>query len=188
MKILLIIFLLVGAYTPAVGQRVKKCHRDIVSAAELMHHAYEDEGREIIDSLLRVNPNNSDALFLRSLDYWHYGKTSQAIECCTRTIDTHSKRCYYDLGYVYYRRGDMHSCIYNYDDAIEDYSIALKLINKRDNIHRCYILYNRALCYYEKCEYATAEQDLLKALDCGYNTLNDDILELIELIHQKETK
>ena len=82
----------------------------------------------------------------------------------------------------------MYSCIYNHDDAIKDYSIALKLINRRDNIHRCHILYNRALCYYEKCEYATAKQDLLKALDCDYNTRNNDILELIELIHQKETK
>ena len=188
MKILLIIFLLAGAYTPAVGQRVKKCHRDIVAAAELMHHAYEDEGREIIDSLLRVNPDNSDALFLRSLDYWHYGKMDQAIEYCNKSIEANSNRCYYGLGYVYYCRGDMHSCIYNYDEAIKDYSIALKLTNKRDNIHRCYILYNRALCYYEKCEYATAEQDLLNALDCDYNTLNDDILGLIDLIHHKEKK
>lgn len=89
MKHILIFILLLAALFPAMGQGVKKSHKDIVSAAELMHNAFEDYSREIIDSLLSVNPNNSDALFLRSLDYWHYGKFHQAIEHCNKAIENH---------------------------------------------------------------------------------------------------
>ena len=62
---------------------------------------------------------------------------------------------------------------------------AYELINKSDYIHCCYILYYRALCYYEIGEYKKAKQDLLSALDCDYDTLKDDILSFINLIHQK---
>ena len=48
--------------------------------------------------------------------------------------------------------------------------------------HCCYILYNRAQCYYEIGEYKKAKQDLLSALDCDYDTLKDDILDFLEQI------
>ena len=186
MKNILVFILLLSIASPAVGQRVKKSHEEIVSAAELMHQAYEEEAREILDSLLSVDPNNSDALFLRSLDYWHNGEIHRAIEYCSKAIETHSRRCYYDLDYMYYRRGDMYySYAINYSNAIEDYSKAYELINKSDYIHCCYILYYRALCYYEIGEYKKAKQDLLSALDCDYDTLKDNILSFINLIHQK---
>lgn len=181
MKNILVFILLLCITSPAVGQRVKKSHEDIVSAAELMYQAYEEEAREILDSLLSVDRNNSDALFLRSLDYWHNGEIHRAIEYCSKAIETHSRRCYYDLDYMYYRLGDMYySYSINYSNAIENYSIALDLTKKRDYIQRCRILYNRALCYYEIGEYKKAKQDLLSALDCDYDTLKDDILDLLE--------
>ena len=186
MKNIIVFILLLSIASPAVGQRVKKSHEEIVSAAELMHQAYEEEAREILDSLLSVDPNNSDALFLQSLDYWHNGEIHRAIEYCSKAIETHSRRCYYDLDYMYYRRGDMYcSCAINYSNAIENYSKALKLTKRRDYIQRCRILYNRAQCYYEIGEYKKAKQDLLSALDCDYDTLKDDILSFINLIHQK---
>ena len=181
MKNILAFILLLYITSPAVGQRVKKSYEDIVSATELMHQAYEEEAREILDSMLSVDHNNSDALFLQSLDYWHNGEIHRAIEYCSKAIETYSRGCYYDLDYMYYRRGDMYySYSINYSNAIEDYSKALDLMKKRDYIQRCRILYNRAQCYYEIGEYKKAKQDLLSALDCDYDTLKDDILDLLE--------
>lgn len=186
MKYNLIFILLVANMFPVAGQRVKKAHKDIVSAAELMHNAFEDYSREIIDSLLFINPINSDALFLRSLDYWHYGKIHQAIDNCNKAIENHSRECYYDLGYLYYNRGDMYySYSLNYDKAIADYTTALTLIKNRDYLRRSYIHYYRALCYLELSDYKNAKIDLLKALEYENATLQNEILKLLAHIDQK---
>jgi hypothetical protein len=65
MKNILLCVLLLCITSPAVGQRVKKSHEDIVFAAELMHQAYEEEAREILDSMLSVDHNNS-AIWIRN--------------------------------------------------------------------------------------------------------------------------
>ena len=65
MKNILVFILLLCITSPAVGQRVKKSYEDIVFAAELMHQAYEEKAREILDSLLYVDHNNS-AIWIRN--------------------------------------------------------------------------------------------------------------------------
>ena len=45
MKNIIVFILLLSIASPAVGQRVKKSHEEIASAAELMHQAYEEEAR-----------------------------------------------------------------------------------------------------------------------------------------------
>jgi hypothetical protein len=54
-----------------------------------------------------------------------------------------------------------------------------------DSIHRTYIYYNRAQCYFDKSDYENSEADLLNALKSGYETLYDDISELLDVIHSQ---
>jgi tetratricopeptide (TPR) repeat protein len=51
---------------PAEAQKIKRANEAISRASELMKDARYEEADKIIDSLLTINPNYSDALYLRS--------------------------------------------------------------------------------------------------------------------------
>ena len=186
--IIVIVFIFISIFVcvqrgTSPNEEIIDPHKEIISIAELMHQAYEEEAKERLNVLLAKNPNNCDALFLQSLDSWYYGKLQKAIDYCSRAISNHTNECYYNLGYMYYRRGEMYSDLPDGDSAFADFTAALEHIEMSDSIHRTYIYYNRAQCYFDKSDYENSEADLLNALKSGYETLYDDISELLDVIH-----
>jgi tetratricopeptide (TPR) repeat protein len=136
---------------------------------------YEESGK-IIDSLLAINPNNSDALYLRSNALIEAESYEEAIGYCNRAIEHHARKSYYDDSWLYYCRANIEALLGKYDDAIADFSLALELTPKNDNAHRTRILINRSGCYYYNKDYTNTERDLLDALNYDDGTRVGDIL------------
>lgn len=160
----LIAVAIVVATMPAVAQKTKRTNEAISRASELMKDARYEEGDKIIDSLLAINPNNSDALYLRSSALIEAESYEEALDYCNRAIEHHARKSYYDDSWLYYCRGNIEALLGKYDDAIADFSQALELTPKKDNAHRTRILINRSGCYYSNRDYANAEVDLRNAL------------------------
>ncbi len=171
----LIVVAIVVATVPAVAQKTKRTNEAISRASELMNDARYEESGKIIDSLLTINPNNSDALYLRSNALLENDSYEEALDYCNRAIEHHARKSYYDDSWLYYCRANIEALLGKYDDAIADFSQALELTPKKDNAHRTRILINRSGCYYSNRDYANTEADLMSALIYDDGTMLGDI-------------
>ena len=172
----LIAVALVTTAMPAEAQKIKRANEAISRASELMHNARYEEADKIIDSLLTINPNYSDALYLRSNALLENGNYVEALDYCNRAIEHHARKSYYDDSWLYYCRANIEALLGKYDDAITDFSQALELTPKKDNAHRTRILFCRSGCYYYIEDYANTEADLMSALIYDDGTMLGDIL------------
>lgn len=171
----LIAVAIVVATVPAVAQKTKRTNEAICRASELMKDARYEESGKIIDSLLIINPNNSDALYLRSNALLENDSYEEALDYCNRAIEHHARKSYYDDSWLYYCRANIEALLGRYDDAIADFSQALELTPKNDNAHRTRILICRSGCYYYNKDYANTEADLMSALIYDDGTRLGDI-------------
>ena len=71
----LIVVALIATAMPVEAQKIKRANEAISRASELMKDARYEEADKIIDSLLTINPNYSDALYLRSNAFWRMTTT-----------------------------------------------------------------------------------------------------------------
>lgn len=172
----LIAVALVTTAMPAEAQKIKRANEAISRASELMHNARYEEVDKIIDSLLAINPNYSDALYLRSNALLENDKYEEALDYCNRAIEHHARKSRYDNSWLYYCRGNIEALLGKYNDAITDFTEALELTPKKDNAHRTRILINRSGCYYYNKDYTNTESDLLDALNYDDGARLGDIL------------
>ena len=173
---LLLIVALVATAMPAEAQKIKRANEAISRASELMHNARYEEVDKIIDSLLAINPNYSDALYLRSNALLENDKYEEALDYCSRAIEHHTRKSRYDDSWLFYCRGNINSLMHDFDGAIADFNKALELTPKKDNAHRTRILINRSGCYYYNKDYTNTESDLLDALNYDDGARLGDIL------------
>ena len=172
----LIAVALVTTAMPAEAQKIKRANEAISRASELMHNARYEEADKIIDSLLTINPNYSDALYLRSNALLENGNYVEALDYCSRAIEHHTRKSRYDDSWLYYCRGNIEALLGKYNDATADFTVAMKLTQKKDNAHRTRVLFNRSGCYLYNGDYANTERDLLDALRYDDGTRIGDIL------------
>lgn len=172
----LIAVVLVATAMPAEAQKIKKANEAISRASEMMKDARYEEANKIIDSLLAINPNYSDALYLRSNALLENDNYEEALDYCNRAIEHHTRKSRYDDSWLYYCRGNIEALLGKYNDAIADFTEALELTPKKDNAHRTRILFNRSGCYLYNGDYANTERDLLDALNYDDGTKLGDIL------------
>ena len=173
---LLLIVALMATAMPTEAQKIKRGDDAISRAEELRDMARYDEADRIIDSLLTINPNYSDALYLRSNALLKNDNYEEALDYCNRAIEHHTRKSLYDDSYLYYCRGDIYSYLRAFDDAIADFNKALELAPKKDNQHRAQILYNMSACHYFKEDYKGVEADLLMALEYDQGELEIEII------------
>ena len=159
----LIAVAIVVATVPVVAQKTKRTNEAICRASELMKDARYEESGKIIDSLLIINPNNSDALYLRSNALLENDSYEEALDYCNRAIEHHARKSYYDDSWLYYCRANIEALLGRCDDAIADFSQALELTEKKDDQHRARIHYTRAKCYSDIGDYTNTEADLMAA-------------------------
>ena len=76
----LIAVAIVVATVPVVAQKTKRTNEAISRASELMQNARYEEADKIIDSLLAINSNYSDALYLRSNALLKNDKYEEALD------------------------------------------------------------------------------------------------------------
>ena len=172
----LIAVVLVATAMPVEAQKIKRANEAISRASELMKDARYEEANKIIDSLLTINPNYSDALYLRSNSLLENDNYEEAHDYCNRAIDHHTRKSRYDDSWLYYCRGNIEALLGKYNDAIADFTEALELTPKKDNAHRTRILINRSGCYYYNKDYTNTESDLLDALNYDDGARLGDIL------------
>lgn len=171
----LIVMALVVATMPAVAQNAKQMNEAISRAGELMKEARYGESEKIIDSLLVINPNNSDALYLRCntlLDNLCY---DEALDYCNRAIEHRTSESYYDASYLYYCQGCINVLLKKYNDAVAGLSRALEFAEETDEQQRVRIHYTLAKCYSDIGDYAKAEDNLMTALMSDNGDMRADI-------------
>ena len=172
----LIAVALIATAMPVEAQKIKRANEAISRASELMQNAQYEEADKIIDSLLAINPNYSDALYLRSNALLENDKYEEALDYCNSAIEHHTRKSRYDDSWLYYCRGNIEALLGKYNDAIADFTEAMELTPKKDDAHRTRILINRSGCYYYNKDYANTERDLLDALNYDDGTRVGDIL------------
>lgn len=172
----LIAVALVVATMPVEAQKIKRANEAISRAGELMKNALYEEADKIIDSLLTINPNYSDALYLRSNALLENDNYVEALDYCSRAIEHHTRKSRYDDSWLFYCRGNINSLMRDFDGVIADYNKAFELTPKKDDAHRTRILINRSGCYYYNKDYANTEGDLLNTLNYDDGTRVGDIL------------
>lgn len=156
---------LVATAMPAEAQKIKRGDKAISRAEEMRHMARYDEADRILDSLLAIDPNYSDALYLRSNALFESDNYEEALDYCNRAIEHHTRKSLHDESYLYYCRGNINSLMHDFDGAIADFNKALELTPKKDYQHRAQILYNMSGCHYFKGDYRRVEADLIQALE-----------------------
>jgi tetratricopeptide (TPR) repeat protein len=124
----LIAVALVATAMPAEAQKIKRANEAISRASELMQNARYEEADKIIDSLLAINPNYSDALYLRSNALLENDNYEEALDYCNRAIDHHTRKSRYDDSWLYYCRGNINSLMHDFDGAIADFNKAFELL------------------------------------------------------------
>lgn len=172
----LIAVALVATAMPVEAQKIKRANEAISCASELMKDARYEEADKIIDSLLTINPNYSDALYLRSNALSENDKYEEALDYCNSAIEHHTRKSRYNDSWLYYCRGNIEALLGKYNDAIADFTEALELTPKKDDAHRTRILINRSGCYYYNKDYTNTESDLLDALNYDDGARLGDIL------------
>lgn len=172
----LIAVVLVATAMPVEAQKIKRANEAISRASELMKDARYEEANKIIDSLLTINPNYSDALYLRSNALLENDNYVEALDYCSRAIEHHTRKSRYDDSWLYYCRGNIEALLGKYNDAIADFTEALELTPKKDYQHRAQILYNMSGCHYFKGDYKRVEADLVQALEYDQGKLRVEII------------
>lgn len=161
---------------PAEAQKIKRANEAISRANELIIESRFEEVNTIVDSLLAIDPNYSDALYLRSCLLMEDDNYADALDYCNLAIEYHTRKSFYDSKSTYFTRGNLNALLGKYNDAITDFSQALELTPKKDNTHRTKVLFNRSGCYFYEGDYANTERDLLDAFNYDDGTKFGDIL------------
>ena len=128
---------------PAEAQKIKRANEAISRANELIIESRFEEVNTIVDSLLAIDPNYSDALYLRSCLLMEDDNYADALDYCNLAIEYHTRKSFYDSKSTYFTRGNLKALLGKYNDAITDFSQALELTPKKDNTHRTKVLFNR---------------------------------------------
>lgn len=172
----LIAVALVATTMPVEAQKIKRANEAISRASELMKDARYEEANKIIDSLLTINPNYSDALYLRSCLLMEDDNYADALDYCNLAVEHHTRKSFYDSKLIYFTRGNLKALLSRYDDAIADFIEALEFTPKTDKAHRTKVLFNRSGCYLYNEDVINTERDLLDALNYDDGTKLGDIL------------
>lgn len=157
MRRISIIIALIIAAIPAVAQQR---HKAIERASKHIIEYRFEEGERIIDSLLAKNPQNSDALYMQAVSYFGQDNYPEALDCCNRAIDSHTKRCYYDDCYLYFCRGEIKVALGEIEGASNDFTEALALSDDKNGTFRAQILIKRAHCSLYLDDYVSAQRYL----------------------------
>lgn len=176
-NLLLIMVAVLSAAMSAVAQS-RMPYEKLMRAKSLMRNERYIEGEQIIDSLLAQDPDNCDALLLRSvvLTDEYYDRGEESLEYCNRAIANYTRKSIFDKGYFYYIRGYVKVKNGDVDGAIDDYSKAINLKPHKEGDILATIHYNRGVCYRYLGDYPQAEADLLAAQEYNDNELWSDIM------------
>ena len=121
-----------------------------------------DEAESVVDSMLRLYPQNADMLYYKAICHSNRYELDEALEGYTRAIECHNRksRCsrallYFNCAAVYYEWGW-------FERAIEEFTSALSVVGKDDDAMRSSILQYRAESYYFLKDYDNAMSDLMQ--------------------------
>jgi tetratricopeptide (TPR) repeat protein len=149
---------------PAEAQSKRENTKQIDRIVALCKDNRFSEVDFVIDSMLRLYPQNSDMLYLKATRHSQREEYDKAIEYYTEAIENISRKSYYDKAFLLFCRGEVYPYVYKLDAAIEDLTQALEFINKSNGWLVTEILSSRARCYYFNKEYDKAEKDLMTIL------------------------
>lgn len=118
---------------------------------EILHH---------LDLQLEQTPNMADALCLRSVCYNINSSYAQALTDINRAIKVHNKKTdIIPLWMLYSARASVYEELEQMENALGDYTTALKIIPKTEEDKIQDMLFDRADIYYNQNNYAAAEAD-----------------------------
>lgn len=158
---LLLIMAIVATINICSAQGKRENAKQVNRINTLLHEDRFDEGEVIVDSMLRLYPQNSDMLHLKAICHSTRKEDNMSIECYNKAIETASRKSYYNKAFLLFCRGAIYSDIGKCEFAIEDYNKAMDIAKKDDKWLQTRIQDYRAECYYYQEEYDKAEQDLM---------------------------
>jgi tetratricopeptide (TPR) repeat protein len=130
-----------------------------------------DEGISDLDILLKIEPDNKDALRKRTLAKWLKGDNKGTMEDIDRRInlDPTNSRTYYEKGFYYFLVEKWESAIESYTQAILLDSTYKEAYAARGNVKIKKIFAKRDLDP-DEIERASACTDFKKAMELGYDS------------------
>ena len=158
---LLLIMAIVATTNICSAQGKRENTNQVNRISTLLHEDRFDEGEVIVDSMLRLYPQNSDMLHLKAICYSTRKEGIKSIECYNKAIENVTSKSYYNKAFLLFCRGAIYSDRGVYEVAINDYNQAMDTAKKDDAWLHTRIRDYRAECYYYQGEYDKAEQDLM---------------------------
>jgi tetratricopeptide (TPR) repeat protein len=114
--------------------------------------------REVIDDAIKKHPEDSNLFYYRAMINYHNGELMEAVEDYSSAIRAASE----PLENYYLNRGELYLKLRRYNEAIEDFSEALK--SSPCEYNQPYLFFNRAKAYVEKGESEKAALDIRRAI------------------------
>jgi tetratricopeptide (TPR) repeat protein len=117
------------------------------------------EAFDCMNSYIRKNPKDVDALTYRAGWYAQVKDYKRAFADINEAIKNYDKDAGITKDMLYTLRGLFYCDIDNYDEALNDYSTAIKLNPENTNV-----LFDRSYIYYELKNYTASDADLKQIL------------------------
>jgi clan AA aspartic protease (TIGR02281 family) len=125
------------------------------------------EGIRCLNVIIKKNPKDVKALGLRSIAYWKLEQNQSALSDIDAAIQYHSKKDKdVNKDMLYICRAKINSGIEEYDEALKDYTAALKINSKNSNA-----FFGRANLYYTLEKYDASDSDLKQVLSIDKENL-----------------
>jgi clan AA aspartic protease (TIGR02281 family) len=140
---------------------------------ECLNLYIEEDYKETIICLNKYidkNPKDADAFNLRAKCYKYIANYAQAFSDINEAIKHYNKKAMARKENLYAQRGHFYADIENYDEAIKDYTTAIKINPKNTNI-----LFDRANLYYKLENYSASDADWKQVLEIEKDNINASI-------------
>lgn len=119
-----------------------------------------EEAFRCLTRQLEQTPDMADALLLRSYCYFRQSSYARALADLNRAIKEHDKKNdIFPLWMLYATRAAVYEKLEQMDNALRDYTMALKVIPKTAEDELQDILFDRAQVYYQQQKYTAADAD-----------------------------
>lgn len=117
---------------------------------------------------INLNPEDNVSLRLRGIRYFYLRNFEQAAVDLTKAIDLHLAVFKYSDGEAHYYRGRAYNMTKNYDAAIADFTLAIKIDPKFAKAY-----YHRSLSYNAKGDKVRAKNDYSRAIKMDPNVAKE---------------
>ncbi len=141
--------------------------------------------------VLKINPDNVEALVNRGSAYTEKGQYDLAIADIDKAIELDPENIitYYNRGIAYLRRGDVNKAMNNEQQAVADWQQAVDDCNLiiDSGLNNQFVLLHRGMAYKNLKNYSLARDDFNKALSVSTNEeFRARIRILLEQLTQQE--